>query len=254
MPEAVIYALEDEIATITINEPENRNALSARVRSGLREAFATFAEDSDARVAILTGAGPKAFCAGGDLKDMSDSNLRRVPRDYIPLPGRNMVVDKPWIAAVNGYAVGGGVLYTALADMAIASDTARFAMPEAKLGRGAPWSVPLAGQVPRKVWFEMAVTGDLLDAERACRVGLVNAVVPAVELQQAARELAGKVVRAAPLTVAATMKSVRASAQMGQSAAWDVADDLFDHVYLSEDGVEGPRAWVERREPRWQGR
>jgi enoyl-CoA hydratase len=252
--EKVRYAVSGGIAVITIDDAEKGNALSATVRSGLWSAFRTFAADDSARVAIMTGAGDRAFCAGGDLKDMTESRLARVPPDYLPLPGRNVRVDKPWIAAVNGYAIGGGVLYTMLADMAVASRTARFGMPEAAISRGAPWSVPMWGQIPRKVWFEMAVTGERLSAARALEIGLVNCVVEPDELLGKARSLAERVVAAAPLTVEATMKMIRAAANAGQSAAWDAADEYFVRVYQSEDGAEGPRAWVEKRSPVWKGR
>jgi enoyl-CoA hydratase/carnithine racemase len=252
--DVVRYEVRDAVATITIDDAERHNALSAPVRAGLWEAFRRFQVDDDVRVGILTGAGERSFSAGGDLKDMSGSRLQTVPRDYIPLPGRNIEIDKPWIAAVNGYAIGGGVLYTLLADLAVASSTATFSMPEARLGRGAPWSVPLFGQVPRKVWFEMAVTGTVVDADRAMRVGLVNAVVPPTDLVATATELALKVARAAPLTVAATRRSIQAATEMGQSAAWDAADEWFDAVYLSEDAAEGPAAWADKRVPQWKGR
>lgn len=252
--DTVLYENSDHIATITINDAEHRNALSAEVRVGIRAAFERFNDDEDARVAILTGAGDRAFCAGGDLKDITESGLRRIPRNYVPMPGRNTVVDKPWIAAVNGYAIGGGVLFTLLADLAVASVTAKFSMPEAGLSRGAPWSVSLIHQIPRKVWFELAVTGEMIDADRACEIGLVNRVVPHGDLGAAAREMAEKVVRAAPLTVAATRKMIHAAAEMGQSAAWDVADEYFDRVYSSEDALEGPRAWLEKRKPIWRNR
>jgi enoyl-CoA hydratase/carnithine racemase len=250
----VRYSASAGIAVITIDDAPNHNALSAAVRRGLWSAFRAFAADDTARVAILTGAGERAFCAGGDLKDMTQTGFARVPPDYLPLPGRNVHVDKPWIAAVNGYAIGGGVLYTMLADMAVASSRARFAMPEAKLSRGAPWSVPMWGQVPRKVWFELAVTGEQISAARAREVGLVNHVVEPAELLDKARWLAERVVRAAPLTVAATMKMMRAAANIGQVTAWDAADEYFEPVYQSEDGAEGPRAWVEKRPPVWKGR
>jgi enoyl-CoA hydratase/carnithine racemase len=252
--EKVRYAVGDGIAVITIDDAANRNALSAAVRSGLWSAFRTFAADDSARVAIMTGAGDKAFCAGGDLKDMTESRLALVPPDYLPLPGRNLQVDKPWIAAVNGYALGGGVLYTMLADMAVASTSARFGMPEAAISRGAPWSVAMWGQIPRKVWFEMAVTGERISAIRAREIGLVNHVVEPDELLAKARTLAERVVAAAPLTVEATMKMIRAAANTGQSAAWDTADEYFVRVYQSEDGAEGPQAWVEKRPPVWKGR
>lgn len=254
MPDRVRYEVGDGIATITIDDPGRRNALSREVRDGLSAAFANFEDDDTARVAVLTGAGDRAFCAGGDLRDMTATGLAKVPRDYIPLPGRNMTVDKPWMVAVNGVAAGGGVLYTALADLAVAAENARFVMPEAALGRGAPWSVPMSSQVSRKVWFEMAVTGEPVDAQRAQAIGLLNDVVPGDRLMARAYELAAKIVAAAPLTVDATLRMVRGAGDMGETAAWDAADRIFKDVYASDDGLEGPRAWIEKRPPQWRGR
>lgn len=252
--DAVLYETKAGITTITINRPESHNALSREVRDGLRASFRRFEGDEDSRVAILTGAGGRAFCAGGDLKEMMANQSQNLGRDFVPMPGRNEFIQKPWIAAVGGHAVGGGVLYTMLADMAIASTTARFKMPEAMISRGAPWSVAMAQQMPRKFWFEMAVTGATFDAQRALDAGLVNRVVEPEDLLDAAYEVAAQIARSAPLTVDATKKSIRAAAEMGLSAAWDVADEYFDRVYSSEDAVEGPRSWVEKRDPIWKGR
>jgi enoyl-CoA hydratase len=252
--EAVLYEVADGIATITIDRPESHNALSRDVREGLRSSFRRFEQDDAAKVAILTGAGGRAFCAGGDLKEMMANQSQNLGKNFVPMPGRNEEVEKPWIAAVGGHAVGGGVLYTMLADMAIASTTAKFKMPEAMISRGAPWSVAMAQQMPRKLWFELAVTGVTFDAHRALEAGLVNRVVEPDELMDAAREVAAKIARSAPLTVDATKKSIRAAGEMGQSAAWDVADEYFDRVYSSEDALEGPRSWVEKRDPIWKGR
>lgn len=252
--DAVLYETRDHVTTITINMPESHNALTKPVRDGLRAAFRRFNVDDDSRVAILTGAGGRAFCAGGDLKEMMANQSQNLGRDFVVMPGRNEVVDKPWIAAVAGHAVGGGVLYTMLADMAVAASNARFKMPEAMISRGAPWSVGLAQQIPSKVWFEMAVTGLTVDAERALEIGLVNHVVEPEDLMETAHAIAAKIAKASPLTVGATRRSIRAAAETGQSAAWDAADDFFDEVYESEDAVEGPLAWVEKRDPIWKGR
>lgn len=248
----VTYEVDAGIAVLTINEPEHRNALSAPVRAGLWEGFRRFRDDANAQVLILTGAGDRAFSAGGDLKAMSDEATRQLPKDHIPIPGRNIEIGKPVIAAINGYAVGGGMLYTIMADLAIASENARFSMPEAGISRGAPWSVPLLHEIPRKVWFELAVTGESISAERAERIGLVNRVVPQEQLMPVARALAARIVGAAPLAVTATLGMIRGAADT--SAAWDLADELFVPVYQSDDAVEGPRAWLEKRPPVWTGR
>jgi enoyl-CoA hydratase len=252
---SVLYDVVDSIATITINDPNKMNAMSAPIRAGLWEAFTRFNGDESARVAILTGAGSEAFTAGADIKEMTGQSMGKIPAGYTPMPGYNIQLDKPWIAAVNGYALGGGVVYTTLADLAVAAEHAMFAVPEPKWGRGAPWSVPLLHQVPKKIWTELVIIGEQITAQRAYEVGLVNEVVPLSELMAATRELARKVVRAAPLTVAASLKMIRLSTEMGGSAATEVAWDIFQStVYNSADAIEGPRAFLEKREPRWQGK
>lgn len=253
----ILYEVEDGIACITLNRPETRNALTAEMRDGLFAAFERFQADASAFVAILTGAGSKAFCAGADLKEFAgergNSPVGPVGTNFVPMPGRNIRVDKPWIAAVNGYAFAAGFLYTMLADLAVAAESATFAIPESRIGRGAPWSIPLLHQVSSKVWFELAATGRPIDAERAERIGLVNRIVPNDQLLRSAREMASDLVTAAPQSVLATLKSVRYATQTGNvGAAWDYADEAFVRAYTSSDAIEGPRAWAERREPQWQ--
>jgi enoyl-CoA hydratase/carnithine racemase len=250
----VIYELRDAVAWVTINRPDARNALNKAVREGLREAFERFGADDDASVLVLTGAGDKAFCAGGDLEETSDAALQVPPRDFVPYLGRTVHVDKPVIAAVNGVAYAGGFLLVQMADLCIAADHARFAITEAKVGRGSPWAAPLPWIVGPRVAMELMVTGEPIDAQRAYEVGLVNRVVPAGDLGDAAQAMAAGIAANAPLSVRAAKRLVYASASLGWHDALEAGDRIYEPVYLSEDAQEGPRAFKEKRAPRWSGR
>src|ERR1700722_13698782 len=153
-------------AVLTIDRPEARNALNASVRSGLFAGIRRFNGDTSAKVLVLTGTGD-AFCAGGDLKEMADTSLDVPPPDFLPQMGRNIDVEKPTIAAVNGVAFAGGFLLAQNCDLCVAADTARFAISEVKVGRGAPWAVPLPWLVPRRAAMEIMLTGDPIGATRA---------------------------------------------------------------------------------------
>jgi enoyl-CoA hydratase/carnithine racemase len=143
--DVVLYEVEDQVAWMTINRPEARNALSKAVRDGLWDGFRRFTADGSAAVLVLTGAGEKAFCAGGDLKKMSSTALQIPPPDFLPYLQRTVKTDKPVIAAVNGVAFAGGFLLTQMVDLVIAANHARFAITEAKVGRGSPWAAPCPG-------------------------------------------------------------------------------------------------------------
>jgi enoyl-CoA hydratase/carnithine racemase len=251
---ATTYALDGPVAWLTINRPESRNALSAEVRAGLWEGVRRFNADDAARVLVLTGAGDKAFCAGGDLKEMSSTALRVPPPDYLPQLGRNIEVAKPTIAAVNGVAYAGGFLLSQNCDLCVAADTARFAVTEVKVGRGAPWAVPLPWLVPARVAMEILLTGDPLDAGRACALGLVNEVVPADQLRTRVQALGERIAANAPLSVRAAKQTVRLAAEHSLSDAFEVAERLWEPVYLSADAQEGPTAFREGRSPVWSGR
>jgi enoyl-CoA hydratase/carnithine racemase len=254
MSDVVRYEIEDAVAWLTIDRPEARNALSKAVRDGLWEGFRRFADDDSAAVLVLTGAGEKAFCAGGDLKEMSASSLRVPPPDFLPYLQRTVKTDKPVIAAVNGVAFAGGFLLAQMVDLVIAADHARFAITEARVGRGSPWAAPLPWLIPPRVAMEIMVTAEPITAQRAYELGLVNKVVPLAELHDAAQAMARTIAANAPLSVRAAKSLVYLSAEHGWSAALDAADELYEPVYLSEDGQEGPRAFAEKRAPRWQGR
>jgi enoyl-CoA hydratase/carnithine racemase len=250
----VLYEVRDRAAWITINRPEARNALNAAVREGLLAAFQRAEADPEVAVVVLTAAGDKAFCAGGDLKEMAAVSLSVPPPDYVPQPNRTVAMTKPVVAAVNGGAYGGGFLLALSADLVVAAEHAAFGISEIKIGRGAPWAVPLPWLVPPRIAMQMLVTGEPISAQRAYEVGLVNEVVPAESLIARTEELVATIVSCAPLSVRAGKATVYAAAQHPRAEAFEVAEQIWRPVYLSEDAQEGPRAFAEKRRPRWQGR
>jgi len=254
MGETVRYDCEGGVAWLTIDRPESRNALSFEVRQGLWAGFRRFTADDAAAVMVITGTGDRAFCAGGDLKEMADVSLRVPGRDFLPFPGRNLEVEKPLIAAVNGAAYGGGFLLAQMCDLCVAAESAKFAISEARWGRGMPWAAPLPWLIPPRVALELVLTGEPIDADRAREIGLVNRVVPLADLKQEAAAMAGAIARNAPLTVRAAKAMVYRVAGMSWNDALDEGDQLFEPVYLSDDAQEGPRAFLEKRAPRWRAR
>jgi enoyl-CoA hydratase/carnithine racemase len=254
MNDVVTYALDDQIAWLTIDRAEARNALSAAVREGLWAGFRRFAQDDEAAVLVLTGAGEKAFCAGGDLKEMAGTAMGVPPADFLPYLQRSVKTDKPIIAAVNGVAFAGGFLLAQMCDLVIAADHAKFAITEAKVGRGSPWAAPLPWLIPPRVAMEIMVTAEPITAQRAYEIGLVNKVVPLAELRDAALAMAAGIAANAPLSVRAAKSLVYLAAEHGWSAALEAADALYEPVYTSDDAQEGPRSFLEKRRPVWSGR
>ncbi len=252
MSEAVLTEQRGPVTVVTLNRPEQANALNAAARDGIREAFATFEADERAQVAILTAAGERTFSAGADLKEIAETGLDNPPLDFIPQVDR--LTSKPSIAAVNGAAFGGGFQLALSCDLCVAAEEASFAISEARWGRGAPWAVPLAEMVPRRIMMEILVTAQPMSAARAYEVGLVNRVVSRAGLLEAAQAMAEQIAALAPLTVRAHRKLVYLTGEHGTSAALEAANELFEHVYASEDAQEGPRAFREKRPPDWKGR
>jgi enoyl-CoA hydratase/carnithine racemase len=250
----VTYEFDDGVVVITINRPGNANSLNRIVRAGLYRVWERFENDPQARVAILTGAGDRVFCAGADLSEMAADGLGEPPPDWAPVLGDNFHVSKPTIAAVNGAAVGGGFLQAQMCDLAIAATNARFGISEARWGRGSPWALPLFSMIPTRAIMELLLTAIPMTAQRAYEVGLVNRVVEPAELMPTAMMMARAIAENAPL-------SLSAAKQMAHIArtATDVAEakqrtrEVYARVYSSRDAQIGPMAFQERVKPAWTG-
>jgi len=252
--DVVRYEVVRRVAWLTIDRPEARNALSKEVRDLLFAGFRRFADDAEAAVLVLTATGDAAFCAGGDLREMANTALTVPPPDFVPQLGRNLQVDKPVIAAVNGIAYGGGFLLVQQCDLVIAAESARFAVTEARLGRGSPWAVPLPRLVGPRIAMQLLVTGEPISAQRAYEVGLVNQVVPLAGLHEAAQSLGERIAANAPLSVAAAKRTVGLLADHPLAQAYELAEQLWAPVYRSADAQEGPAAFRDKRRPVWTSR
>lgn len=250
---SVDYEVRNGIAWLTINRPDARNSLNKAVRDGLFDGVRRFNEDDQAKVLVLTGAGDKAFCAGGDLKEMSSAQLTVPPVDFVPQFGRNITVDKPTIAAVNGVAFAGGFLLAQTCDLCVASTTAKFAITEVKVGRGSPWAAPLPLMIPRRIAMELLLTGAPLSAARAHEIGFVNRVAEPEQLQEVTQQLAEQIAANAPLSVAAGKQTATLTAELPLREAFDKAESIWEPVYLSGDAQEGMLAFKEKRAPQWKG-
>lgn len=250
---SVHYEVRRGVAWLTINRPDARNSLNTAVRDGLFDGVRTFNDDDSAKVLVLTGAGDKAFCAGGDLKEMAEAGLTIPPVDFVPQFGRNIEVAKPTIAAVNGVAFAGGFLLAQTCDLCVASRTARFAITEVKVGRGSPWAAPLSRMIPRRIAMELVLTGAPLSAERAYQIGFVNRVVAPDELVEVTQTIAEGIAANAPLSVVAGKRTMTLTDDHPLREAYEYAENIWAPVYLSADAQEGMQAFSEKRPPAWRG-
>lgn len=246
----VRYAVAQGIATITLDRTARLNAIDATAKQALFDAWRRFEADPAAKVAILTGAGDRAFCVGRDLSEPADGEFLL---ESFPILGVSLQVTKPTIAAVNGYALGGGFLFAQMCDLCIAADTATFAITESRLGRGAAWAAPLTRMLPKRVLMELLITAAPMTAARLQAAGFVNAVVPLASLADTARDLARTIAANAPLAVAACKAMVDATAGEGRVLSRPEAEAMFRHVYTSNDAREGLAAFRDKRAPRWTG-
>lgn len=257
-PDVVLFkVVEPHIALVTINRPEARNAVNGAVASGLEAAVGRVEADPDLWAAILTGAGPHAFCAGADLKEVSagrGTTLSTKNGGFGGFVRANR--SKLWIAAAQGHALAGGLELLLSCDLAVVAETANFGLPEVKrslvAGAGGVFRLPRA--LPKAIALEMIATGDPIPAARAAHFGLVNAVVPASEVVAAALALARRVTVNAPIAVREALGVARQAYDRTEAELWDISGAASRRVIATEDFKEGPLAFVEKRPPNWVGR
>ena len=234
------------VSIISINRPEKLNAINKAVAIELQEAFAAF-DRSAQRVAILTGAGGRAFSAGADVTDL--------PELWRCVPTVGIATDKPIIAAIGGWCIGGGLVMAMMCDLLVASESAKFSYPEGKVGITGGMIAGLAARIPHKIAMEMMLVGEPIGAERAYQIGLANRVVPDGREVGEALALAEKIVGLAPLALATMKRFVndgvlpKGPAELAARYGAELAA-----VRNSADAAEGVRAFKERRKPRYQGR
>jgi enoyl-CoA hydratase len=255
----VQFSVADGVATVILNRPERRNALSMAANRRLFRLWSDIDGDVSIRAVILTSADCGTFCAGMDLQEAAEVR-RSTGRDILdllddPFYERMRQVRVPVIAAMTGHFTAAGMVLAANADLRIGLAGTSGGITEAKVGRGTPWAAPMTAMLPLAVLMELVATAEMLPVERLYALGFLNAVEATPD---AVRERAWRYARViasnAPLSVAAGKAGLLASVELGAHAGYARSRDLHRAVYASEDAQEGPRAFSEKRAPVWQGR
>ncbi len=249
----------DGVAVVTVNRPEKRNPLNRETVTALDDCFGDLAADAAVRAVILTGAGDKSFVAGADLNQVTELNALQ-GRDWGRLGqavfSRIEAFEKPVIAAINGWALGGGLELAMACHIRVAAEHARLGQPEVKLGivPGYGGTQRLPRLVGRGRALEMLLTGEPIDAAEALRIGLVNHVAPADRLLPKAREIAGKILDNGPVAVSLILQAVNRGLEMPLAEAFEFEAAQFALSCATEDIKEGTRAFLEKRPPKFEGR
>lgn len=254
---ALLFDVRDHVATITFNRPESLNAFNPAQVNEFTAAMVRFANDPNLWVAILTGAGDRAFSAGADIKELLPVDDVKTERGVeLPFFTQGMEVYKPVIAAVNGFALGGGLEVMLACDIRIASERASFGQPEVAIGITAGWggSQRLTRQIPWCKAAELLLMGQRIDAQEAYRIGLVNKVVPHEELLAEANAWADTICRQGPIAVRATKEAMVRGAEVPLVEGLRVEQEMFGKARRSDDAEEAIQAFAEKRAPRFQNR
>lgn len=253
--EVVTDLRDDGILVMRMNRPEKRNAMNGATAGAMEDILNKAERDPKVRVIIVTGTGEKAFCAGEDLSDLSAGESATI-REHGFGGITSRLCPKPIIAAVNGMAAGGGVEIAHACDVVVAAEHSRFALREPRVGviPSTGGLVRMSREVSRKFAMDMLLTGRWVSSEEALRHDLINYVVPADQVMDKAVEIAEMMVLCAPLCLKYTKEIVHAAAQMSEEDGMRYGDAAYAHIATTQDGIEGPLAFVEKRAPVWQGK
>jgi enoyl-CoA hydratase len=261
--QTIIYEVRNQIAFITLNRPESMNAINRQMTGEIVKACQQAEDDSAVRVAIFTGAGERAFSAGMDLKERAETAFSPIERrnqkltQTVHTQSRAIgVMTKPTIAAIRGYCVGGGLEMALACDLRVAAEDAKLGLTEVRRGLipGAGGTQRLTRAVGTAKALEICLTGDTVSGSEGYRLGLVNAAVPASEVLKAAEELANKILKGAPMSVAFIKEAVNKGIELPLEEGLRLEADLSALIGTTEDSKEGPRAFAEKRAPVWKGR
>ena len=258
MAETVLYEKQDNIVVITLNRPDSLNAINRQLRGDLSAAITQFDGDPEAFVAIITGAG-RAFCAGRDLKERADDNAEGVQARaaHSMSPDRPYMWPQTWkpmIAAVNGFALAGGWSIAQMCDLRIAAEDAKLGITESKWSLLPPFGTVLPKMIPLSAVLELVFTAQPLSAQRCYDIGFLNKVVPAADLMEEAMGLAQQIAENAPLAVQYFKELAYRGLNMSTQDISALTYHMYDRLLTTDDSREGPRAFAEKRRPRWQGR